>query len=303
MDSHTRFHGIYPMLYALFDADGKLDREAMRGQVETVVAAGAHGIAALGLATEVNKLSLAERRKLLDWVAEDVAGRRPLAVTVAESNIQGQIEFVRAAADAGAAWVILQPPPVRGAPERAYLDFFAAVADRSPLPVALQVAPEYLGIGYSAEGLKDLNRAHPNVSILKLEANAVTIERYSAVTEGVFDIFNGRAGLEMTDTLRAGGVGIIPGIDVCDVLVRIFEAMGAGDEEGEAEAERLYAQVLPPYLVFVMHSIDHLLVYGKAMYAKRLGGVIGTAPRPPFAPATEFGMALVERLAGQFGKL
>jgi 4-hydroxy-tetrahydrodipicolinate synthase len=302
MDSHTRFHGIYPMLYALFDADGKLDREAMRGQVETVVAAGAHGIAALGLATEVNKLSLAERRKLLDWVAEDVAGRRPLAVTVAESNIQGQIEFVRAAADAGAAWVILQPPPVRGAPERAYLDFFAAVADRSPLPVALQVAPEYLGIGYSAEGLKDLNRAHPNVSILKLEANAVTIERYSAVTEGVFDIFNGRAGLEMTDTLRAGGVGIIPGIDVCDVLVRIFEAMGAGDEEGEAEAERLYAQVLP-YLVFVMHSIDHLLVYGKAMYAKRLGGVIGTAPRPPFAPATEFGMALVERLAGQFGKL
>jgi 4-hydroxy-tetrahydrodipicolinate synthase len=302
MDSHTRFHGIYPMLYALFDADGKLDREAMRGQVETVVAAGAHGIAALGLATEVNKLSLAERRKLLDWVAEDVAGRRPLAVTVAESNIQGQIEFVRAAADAGAAWVILQPPPVRGAPERAYLDFFAAVADRSPLPVALQVAPEYLGIGYSAEGLKDLNRAHPNVSILKLEANAVTIERYSAVTEGVFDIFNGRAGLEMTDTLRAGGVGIIPGIDVCDVLVRIFEAMGAGDEEGEAEAERLYAQMLP-YLVFVMHSIDHLLVYGKAMYAKRLGGVIGTAPRPPFAPATEFGMALVERLAGQFGKL
>ena len=29
-----RFHGIYPMLYAFFDADGKPDREAMRRQVE-----------------------------------------------------------------------------------------------------------------------------------------------------------------------------------------------------------------------------------------------------------------------------
>ena len=298
MQPRTGFLGVYPMLYALFGADGRLDREAMRRQTEAVIAAGAHGVAVLGLATEVNKLDRDERRALLDWVAEDVAGRRPLAVTVAEPSVEGQVEFVRAAADAGAAWAILQPPPARGLPEREYLDFFAAVADRAPLPLALQVAPEYLGVGYSAEGLAELNRAHPNVAILKLEANAVTIERYVDATEGAFDVFNGRAGLEMTDSLRAGAVGIIPGAEVCDVLVRVFEAMAAG----EAEAERLYAEVLP-YLVFVMHSIDHLLVYGKAMYARRLGGEVGIAARAPATPATEFGLALIERFADRLGPL
>ena len=36
-----RFHGIYPMLYAFFGANGKLDRDAMRRQVART--AGAHG--------------------------------------------------------------------------------------------------------------------------------------------------------------------------------------------------------------------------------------------------------------------
>ena len=48
--------GIYPMLYGLFDADGALDRVAMAKQVESVVRSGAHGLAILGLATEVGKL-------------------------------------------------------------------------------------------------------------------------------------------------------------------------------------------------------------------------------------------------------
>ena len=40
------------------------------------------GIAVLGLATEVAKLSEGERRTLIDWTAEDMAGRKPFGVTV-----------------------------------------------------------------------------------------------------------------------------------------------------------------------------------------------------------------------------
>jgi hypothetical protein len=41
------FRGVYPMLYAFFDGHGRLDRAAMRAQVEYCVANGAHWIAAL----------------------------------------------------------------------------------------------------------------------------------------------------------------------------------------------------------------------------------------------------------------
>jgi len=64
-------HGIYPILYAFFGADGKLDRSAMRRQAEACIEMGAHGIAALGLATEVSKLSSAERHDVMAWLAED----------------------------------------------------------------------------------------------------------------------------------------------------------------------------------------------------------------------------------------
>ena len=99
--------GIYPMLYAFFDAHGALDRHAARRQVQACVNNGAHGVAMLGLGTEVNKLSDSERRQLLDWVAEELDTRLPLAVTVNAPTIKAQVEFARFARSRGASWVIL----------------------------------------------------------------------------------------------------------------------------------------------------------------------------------------------------
>jgi 4-hydroxy-tetrahydrodipicolinate synthase len=300
MKTSSGFHGVYPMVYALFDQAGALDRAAMRRQVEAVLRAGVHGVAVLGLASEVNKLSLAERRTLLDWVAEDVGGARPLAVTVAEPSVAGQREFVAAAAGVGAAWVILQPPPVKGVPDAELVRFFGAVAERSTLPVGIQNAPEYLGIGLSPAGVTALHRAHPNVSILKLEATAIAIRRVlDAVGDGI-DVFNGHGGIEITDSMRAGAVGNIPGAECCDVLARIFDLMAAGGG-GEAEAERLYGQLLRP-LVMLMESMDTFLVYGKRMLGHRLG-LPDPEPRLPFTPPSEFGLSLARRYAEALGPL
>ena len=92
----------------------------------------------LGLATEVSKLSLTERHEVMEWGLADVARRRPVAVTVFGETPQVQIDFVKAAADLGAAWVILQPPPQRPLSEAELLRFFGQVADASPIPVAIQ---------------------------------------------------------------------------------------------------------------------------------------------------------------------
>jgi 4-hydroxy-tetrahydrodipicolinate synthase len=149
------FEGVYPILYAFFDRAGRLDRGAMRRQALACVAGGAHGIAALGLATEVGKLSAAERRQVMEWVVEDVAGRLPVAITVFGETPEIQAGFVRAAADLGAAWVILQPPPTRPITEAELVRFFGRVMDASPLPVAVQNAPQYIGVGLSDAGLLD----------------------------------------------------------------------------------------------------------------------------------------------------
>ena len=301
MKTKSGFFGVYPMVYALFDKKGNLAREPMRRQIRSMLKHKVHGIGVLGLASEVNKLSTAERRTLMEWVAEDIDGKVPLAVTVAETSIPGQIEFVKAAAEIGAGWAILQPPPVKHVPESSLIRFFGAVADASPIPVGIQNAPEYLGIGLSHAGIKALHRAHKNFVIVKLEATALSIARLMEEVDGALDVFNGRDGIEMINSMRAGAVGIIPGGEAFDVLARIFDQMAGGTEAGVKKAEALYQKVLP-LLIFLMESMDTFLVYGKPVLGHRLG-ITEIQPRIPSTPASAFGLAMAKRYADALGKL
>lgn len=284
------FHGVYPILYAYFDADGRLDREAMRRQAEACVRHGAHGVAALGLATEVSKLEPAERHLVMEWLLADVAGRVPVAITVFGDTPREQIDFVKAAADLGAAWVILQPPPQRPFPEDELLRFFGEVADASPIPVAIQNAPQYLGVGLGNENLLRLRRNHPNFVLLKGEAPALEIKETIDALSGEVAVFNGRGGLELPDILAAGCVGMVPAPECFDVQVKIYEALQRGEKD---EAQRLYRAILP-LVVFVMQSVPQFLCYGKRVAARRLG--IGEVfDREPCQKPTALGLEIMER--------
>lgn len=296
----SELHGIHPIVYAFFDAAGGIDRALMRRQVEACIAGGARGVACLGLATEVGKLDLAERHEVLELVAEAIGGRVPLAVTVFGRTVEEQSAFVQDAAAAGATWVILQPPPLPDLDEPRLLRFFGAVADTSPLPVAIQNAPQYLGVGLGATGVLTLASHHPNVRLLKGEGSAVEIEQMIAATEGRLAVFNGRGGLELTDNLRAGCAGLIPAPDCFDVQVRIVDAFRAGRL---AEAERLYREILPA-ITFVMQSIPALLCYGKRLVALRLGLELAAVhDRAPAMAPSAFGLAVTTRLAAELGPL
>lgn len=291
------------MLYALFDRSERIDPAAMRRQTDALVRRGVHGIAVLGLASEVNKMNAIERRALLDCVAEAVDGRVPLSVTIGEPSVPGQVEFARAAKAAGASWVILQTPPVRGASETALLRFFGAVADKAELPIGLQIAPAHLGLDMSAASLNVLRRQHRNVALLKIESDPLTTARLIEDTDGAFTVFNGRAGLEMTDNLDAGCAGIIPGAEAADRLARIFDLHRSAQRPTRLRAAREY-RAIAPLLTFLETSLDNLLIYGKHILAQRLGLPAERAlPRAPSALPHAFGLALAKRHARGLGRL
>ena len=302
MAVESGFRGVYPMLYALFDAAGRLDRGAMRAQVEHCVAGGVHGIAALGLGTEVKKLTPEERRQVMAWAAEDLAGRLPLAITVFGATPAEQIAFVRAAALHGAAWVILQPPQTgERVTEDQLVDFFGEVADGSPLPVAIQNAPQYIGFGLSSAGLDRLSRRHPNVRLLKAEGSAVETRALIDLTAGRMAVFQGRGGMEFTDVMRAGCVGLIPSVESCQVQARMFELMQSGRPADAAEAERLYRE-LAPLITFLMQSVDQFLCYGKRLTARRIG-LAEVHDRAPAQAPTRFGLECLARHAAVLERL
>jgi 4-hydroxy-tetrahydrodipicolinate synthase len=246
----------------------------------------------------VNKLAADERRTVIDWVTEDVAGRVPVAVTIAGASTDEQVALASHARDAGASWLILQPPPERGQPESYYGDFFAQVMSQVGLPCAIQNAPEYIGVGLSAEAIHHLAQRCPNFVLLKGEGSALTIRRAIEATQGKLAFFNGRGGLELTDNLRAGCAGMIPATDTFDYQVRIFEHMRTGRA---AQAEAVYAQVLPA-IVFIMQSLEQFLCYGKRIAAWRLG-LADVYDREPALKPEAFGLACAQRYAEALGPL
>ena len=294
-----RFRGIWPILYAFFTPEGRLDRDAMRRQTLACVAAGAHGLAVLGLATEVTKLSEAERRDIVAWAAADLAGAIPLAVTVFGATLETQRAALAHAADHGAAVAILQPPRTPGITETELEAFFGAVLADTPLPAGIQNAPEYIGIGLAPDAILRLHRTHgpDKFALLKAEASATTLERIVAAAGPDLAVFNGRGGLELPDVLRAGAAGLIPAPDCIDRHVMLWDAFQAGDDRA---VEQLYREVLPA-TVFALQSIDTLVTCGKRILAARLG--LPVVDRPPHLAPTPFGLAATARLADALGPL
>jgi 4-hydroxy-tetrahydrodipicolinate synthase len=225
----------------------------------------------------------------MEWVAEAIAGRVPLSVTVAEPSVAAQIAFARAAIDVGASWIVLQPPPVRNSSEAELIRFFGKVADSVDLPIGIQNAPEYTGIGLSPAGIATLARQHANFSILKGEGPVLSVRTIIEETEGLLAVFNGRGGLELTDNLRAGCAGMVPGSEACDIQKRVYDLATSNNPADREAAEQLYQQILP-LLVFLMQSLDNFLCYGKRLAALRydIGQVYA---RGPSTAPTKFGLS------------
>jgi 2-keto-3-deoxy-L-arabinonate dehydratase len=286
----TEFAGVHCVLFALFDASEKLDRKAMKAQVDYVRSAGAHGVTVLGLATEVSKLTFAERCQLIEWAAEDLPDL-PLSVTVAGNSVAEQVALIRCAEASGAALLILQPPLAGTYPASEYIEFFARVGTETRLPFAIQNAPQYLGRSLSDGDIAVLQARCPNFAVIKSETSAIELACLVKRLGESLTILNGRGGLEMTDCLKAGCKGFIVAPDVLPGVIACHRAWTRGQFE---LAQREYGKFLPA-ASFAMQSLEHLVCYGKRVFGMRSG--IGIFDRSPALRPNDFGLALARAWA------
>ena len=115
--------------------------------------------------------------------------------------------------------------------------------------------------------------------------------------EGQMQVFNGRGGIELVDSLRAGCAGLIPAPELVDRQVQIYQFW-----RGELfeEAEKLQSEILP-IIVFSMQTIPHLICYGKRLLAARMG--LNVFDRSPFQAPTKFGLQKISEFASHLGPL
>lgn len=232
-----RLEGILPIIYTPFDEGGRIIEADVRRLVDFLIAAGAHGLAACGGASEAIKLTLAERRDLAALVAEQTAGRVPLIVGVSTANSADAAALTAHAAAIGARAVFATPAQGPVSPA-ALLAHYQTIAEAG-LPIMVQDAE----VSVAPAQIVRLAEAIPLVEYVKEEAPLESGHRISELRRLLGDrltILSG--GSYLLDDLERGAAGAIPGsIGVAD-LARAYDCWRAGDR---LAARRAYDHFTP----------------------------------------------------------
>lgn len=258
------WRGVFPSLCTPFHND-TVDIAGMRAVTRFALDAGAAGIVLHGVAGEVDKLSERERGELTEAVVSVVDGRVPILVGGTGASIAESRRLGAKAEALGAAGIILPAPPQRPLSDEHLADFFATVAAAVAVPVLIQDAPEYVGTSVSPSVVRAARRAAPNISGVKVEVGPEGIEWWRSELGEDSVVFCGDGGLYMLDALHAGASGVMPGVDLTDRLVAVWNMRVDGDS---AVAESGFRELLP-MLVYEMQSMTHYNCCAKEVLIRR----------------------------------
>lgn len=238
--------GVHSVVATPFLPDETLDEASVGTLLDYVAAAGGDGVLILGVLGEVDRLSDAERDRVVAAAVERAAGKLQVTVGITHNATVVTAERARAAERAGAAAVMVSPPPGSAAGP-ALLDHFRRVGDAVSIPVVVQDHPASSGVKLPVDFIASLAELLPPASVVKLEdpPTAPKMAALRAATDR-FQVFGGLGGVALLAELDAGAAGAMTGFALPDVLVRIVTAHRAGDR---ATARRVFEAALP-LLVF-----------------------------------------------------
>jgi 4-hydroxy-tetrahydrodipicolinate synthase len=137
--------GLWPVMLTSFQPDGAIDWKGVDALTDWYIAAGAAGLFAVCLSSEMYTLTPGERLSLARRVVERSHGRVPVVATgTFGGEIEGQAAFVRQMADAGVAAVVVITSQLAAAEEDEAA--FRARCERlldltAPLPLGLYECP------------------------------------------------------------------------------------------------------------------------------------------------------------------
>jgi 4-hydroxy-tetrahydrodipicolinate synthase len=285
--------GVYAAIVTHFDADLKVDHDAVAAEVRRLIAEGVHGILPNGSVGEGGSLTREERRDVIETVVAAADGRVPVCVGISAPTAEQASEYALDGVSAGADGAMLLPPLSYRADKRELVEFFGSVARATELPLMVYNNPLGSGTDLHPELLALLAREVPAITAFKeTSGDARRIAELVNLCPDI-DVMVGGDDWAL-EGLCAGAVGWVSG--VVDVLpaqsVRLWELCLAGDLPA---ARDLYAELLP---LARLDMTPKLVQYFKAALDEL--GIGGGPCRPPRLPLTADELTVLRRAVERF---
>lgn len=214
-----------------FDANGKLDEQALRHQVARQLKNG-NKIFCNGTNGEFFVLTDEEKRRVTE-ICLDQAGSADLVVThIGETSLEQTIQHGLDVAKMGIKAVSVITPWFSALRAKELIKYYQDVADALPIPVYLYNIPARTGNTITPEIASELAK-HPNIYGIKDSAGSLeSLQGFLAVSEQSenFDVLTGPDSLILTG-YQLGAVGCISGIAniVPDLVNQVYQGFKADD--------------------------------------------------------------------------
>lgn len=139
----SRIEGIFTPHMVPLDDRGRINEPELRRYIDWLIERGVHGLYPNGSTGEFLRFTAEERRRIVEIVCQQAAGRVPVLAGAAEANVAETLEACACYAGYGArAVAIVSPFYYRLGPESVYA-YFAEIARHSPIDVTLYNIPMF----------------------------------------------------------------------------------------------------------------------------------------------------------------
>lgn len=260
--------GVLPVLHTPFTETGEIDIDVLRKEIDWAFSVGANGVV-MAMVSEVLRLGHRGRLELAGRICELAKGRGAIIISVGAESIPDAVDYVRHAETLGATAVMAIPPTATRLGSRATIDYFSAIASEVAIPLVVQDASSYVGASIDLDVYVDLlQRFGPDKILFKPEASPLgpNLSRLREATGGRARVLEGSGGICLVDCYRRGIVGTMPGTDLLDGIVALWNALEAKDDS------RIYQIAFPISAIVALQlqaGLDGFLAIEKYLLQKR----------------------------------
>ena len=260
--------GVLPIVHVPFEDDGTIDEKTLKKEINWIFSVKAQGLGT-GMVSEILRLTFEERISLTNHIVQFTEGRGATFAGVGAESTKQALVYAQAAEKAGCDGIMAIPPVTTSLPEEAVLKHFRTLAEEVNLPLIVQDASGYVGQAIPLRIYIQLLELYGNEKILfKPEASPIgpNLSALRDASSGKAKIFEGSGGILLVDSFRRGITGTMPGVDLLDGIVSLWNALVNGDEK---TIYRIYFPICAIVALQLQAGLDGFLAIEKFILKHR----------------------------------
>ena len=273
------FKGVIPAVLTVFDKEENIDEVGMRQLVSFLIDKGVNGLYLTGSTGEGFTMTSEERKKVVEIVIDETAGRVPVVVHVGAIGTKISIDLAKHAESVGADGISSVPPFYWKFNENQIIKYYEDIANSCSIPMIVYNVPLVGLLGMNA--IKRLAKIE-NVKGIKYTAlSQYEITQIKDEVGEEFLVYSGADEMAMSG-LIAGADGIVGSFYniMPELFINIYDAVKNKDLD---EAQRLQKHAVE----VIMYALQLPSFYAGMKVILKWMGINAGYCRRPFENLTE----------------